>query len=762
MAMKFLTIAALLLGISPLASAHTPEDYVWESMSHDSSASMPVGGGDIGLNVWAEDGDMLFYISRSGAYDENNTLLKQGRVRLRIPGDTAANFSQRLKLEEGYCEMMLNGSKIRVWADVFRPVVHVELESPRAIKPGVSYENWRYADRPFRKGEGRQNSWKWSSAKTLFTSRDSVKADDEGVTFFHRNPAETVFDVTVAREGMDSVKSKLWNPLAHLTSGGRLSGDNLKFVGVSDGVYGDTDYRSWNFEAAKAAKKHHFTIALHNDATPDTDKWLASLDSIEKGVNVKRDREASRKWWRDYWKRSYVAAPDGSDTLVTRMARNYELFRYMLGCNAYSKEPTKFNGGLFTFDPVHVKDDQKFTPDFRAWGGGTMTAQNQRLVYWPMLKNGDFDMMKPQFDFYNRMLANAELRSKVYWGHDGACFTEQIELFGLPNMMEYGTKRPPYADPGVEYNAWLEYEWDTVLEFCQMMLESARYAGTDIAAYRPLIESSLTFFDEHYRYLASRRGSKSLDGDGKLILFPGSGCETYKMTNNAASTVAALRRVTGSYIDYMKAQGDTAVSKWTALLGRIPEIPERVVDGYTMIAPAKSWERINNVETPQLYPVWPWRFYGAVLSDSADLAVARNTFLHDPDALRFRSTNGWKQDNIWAACLGLTDEAFALNTEKWADGVHRFPAFLGPGYDWTPDHNWGGSAMIGVQEMLMQTDGDKICLFPAWPLDKDISFKLHAPNNTTVEATLDKGKLVNLTVLPAERAKDIVLPSSLK
>ena len=32
-------------------------------------ASMPVGGGDIGMNVWAEDGDVLFYISRSGAYD---------------------------------------------------------------------------------------------------------------------------------------------------------------------------------------------------------------------------------------------------------------------------------------------------------------------------------------------------------------------------------------------------------------------------------------------------------------------------------------------------------------------------------------------------------------------------------------------------------------------------------------------------------------------------------------------------------------------
>lgn len=149
-----------------------------------------------------------------------------------------------------------------------------------------------------------------------------------------------------------------------------------------------------------------------------------------------------------------------------------------------------------------------------------MTAQNQRLVYWPMLKSGDFDMMPSQFNFYNRMLKNAELRSHVYWQHEGACFCEQIENFGLPNPAEYGFKRPAWFDKGLEYNAWLEYEWDTILEFCQMILETKNYAGADITPYLPLIESSLTFFDEHYRLLASRRGRKALDGDGHLILFP--------------------------------------------------------------------------------------------------------------------------------------------------------------------------------------------------------------------------------------------------
>lgn len=57
---------------------------------------------------------------------------------------------------------------------------------------------------------------------------------------------------------------------------------------------------------------------------------------------------------------------DPADSLAVAV-RNYTLFRYMLGCNAYSKWPTKFNGGLFTFDPVWVNPDMAFTPDFRRW-----------------------------------------------------------------------------------------------------------------------------------------------------------------------------------------------------------------------------------------------------------------------------------------------------------------------------------------------------------------------------------------------------------
>ena len=45
---------------------------------------MPVGGGDVGLNVWVEKGGILFYIAKGDTFDAYNHLLKPGRVRLRF------------------------------------------------------------------------------------------------------------------------------------------------------------------------------------------------------------------------------------------------------------------------------------------------------------------------------------------------------------------------------------------------------------------------------------------------------------------------------------------------------------------------------------------------------------------------------------------------------------------------------------------------------------------------------------------------------
>ena len=708
------------------AADYVPSDYVWTTPSKNSSESMPCGGHDIGMNIWVEDGDILIYVSQSGWFDENNTLLKAGRWRLHLDSNPwgGQDFRQTLHLDHGNVTINGGGAEVTIWADVFYPTVFLDIRSRQKTHATLSYESWRYKDRPLTKAECQQCSYKWLIPKDCITHADQIDARDRQLTVTHRNSAQTIFDYTVSYERLDAIKDSLYNPIGGRTMTMTMKADGFHFAGTSDGQYASTDFRAWNY--------HHDHLR-HAVVQITLNNGEGTSDSPPRFVQDSKNRSA--RWWHAFWQRSWIVADDNHPD-AARMVRNYELMRYILGCNAYGKWPTKFNGGLFTFDPVYVeapKDgvpSNPFTPDSRKWGGGTMTAQNQRLVYWPMLKSGDTDMMAAQLDTYLRLLPTAVARTRHYWHHGGASFTEQIENFGLPNPAEYG-KHSEDSDWGVERNAWLEYEWDTALEFCLMALLAPSYAN-DTASYKkyhPLVEECLRFFDEHYQYRARQRGAKAFDGDDRLIIYPGSACETYKMAYNPSSTIAALKAVTSHF------PSSPLVPE------RIPDIPLHVIGGDTCIAPAVVWARIQNTETPQLYPVFPWRIFG-LGRDRLD--IARNTYWKDPHATAMRSTKGWKQDNIWAACLGLTDEAQRLNNEKLADGPYRFPAFWDAGFDWAPDLNRGGAAMTGLQEMLLQETPDgQLLLFPAWPREWNVRFRLHATKGRIVEGTLRDGTITH-------------------
>jgi len=730
-------------------------DITWTHQSRNSGESMPCGGGDIGLNVWVEKGELYCYLSRSGAFDEHNIMLKQGRLRVKLtpnPFENGTQFRQTLHLRQGYVE--ISGSKgplqakIRVWVDVFHPLIHVEVNSNQPVKATARYENWRTKDRLLSPDELLASSGYKGGTIPVTAYHDSIAFHEDQVLFCHRNRDDKlIFDFTVQQQGLNVIRSQLWNPQQGLTSGGAMWGSNMQPAGTATGKYQNTPYTAWQLQSRQAARNHTINVLLHID----TINWYQGLQQ-QIAATSGSSFEKTQAWWQQYWGRSFIFIQKDTTTIEWQASRNYQLFRYMLGCNAYGAYPTKFNGGLFTYDPVFVNKSTPFSPDYRRWGGGTFTAQNQRLVYWPLLKSGDFDMMTAQFEFYRRALQNAIARTRFYWGHAGASFTEQMENFGLPAASEYGWNRPADFDKGVEYNKWLEYEWDTVLEFCLMILDWERFSGQDISKYLPLIESCITFFDEHYQYLATLRGSAALDSNGHLVLYPGSAGETYKLAYNSATTIAGLHTVTSRLLELPVA--DSTRTKLQALLQRIPPLSFRNMQGYTTISPAQSWQRINNQETPQLYPVFPYGIYGI---DKPGLDTARNTWLYDTDAIARRSAVGWKQDNIFCARLGLTKEAAYYTLEKLKNSPNRFPAFWGPGFDWTPDHNQGGSGMIGLQEMLLQTDGKHIYLFPAWPAKWDVHFKLHAPYETTVEGVLKDGKIVKLEVLPKERRKDVVV-----
>ena len=236
-------------------------DVIWNSQSQNSSESMPCGGGDIGLNVWVENGDILFYISKSGFFDENNGFLKAGRVRLKLspnPFD-GGTFKQELKLEQGLVQ--IDGFKyglkvqVQIWVDVFHPVIHVEAIANRKITLEAGFESWRSVDREIRDTEGFANSYKWGVPKGLKTLKDEISFENGSVLFVHRNKELTVFDATVKQQDLEAVKDQLFNPLKNLTFGGQMMGRNMVPSGNYEGKYLDTEYKGWLLKSKSAEKK---------------------------------------------------------------------------------------------------------------------------------------------------------------------------------------------------------------------------------------------------------------------------------------------------------------------------------------------------------------------------------------------------------------------------------------------------------------------------------------------------------------------------
>lgn len=754
------------ISISAQTSRLDQYNVVWETQSKNAGESMPVGGHDIGCNVWVENGSIWFYFGRSNSFDENNALLKSGRIKLDFTPNPFVTIHQELKLQNGFIEIKGTDGNFKavakIWVETDRPNIHIDLNSEKKISAKVEYQYWRHEKKPI------TSTWVVPSyidypGKDIFWYPDTIKTAGSSLLFYHQNNNnDLVIDKEIVQQDLVHLKNSLWNPLRDFVFGGALQGENLVVSGKSSGVYLGSDYKSISLSSKMPSQNFRLDITMHSGYYKSNKDWEVSMLSLLPSVreNFNAHFKTHQRWWKDFWSRSFIGINQGTSNpgdSVWQVGRNYNLFRYQLGCNAKGEYPTKFNGGLFTFDPVTI--DKKFAPenpDFRAWGGGVMTAQNQRLLYWPLLKSGDFDCMTQQFDFYRRPLKNAEMRTRDYWGHGGCCFTDQMNQSAIVCGREYGWQRPKEVERGVQSSPYHEYYFTSQLEFAFMILEYYRYSEKDISLYIPFIKSAVQFFDEHYRYRAKQNFGKEFSDDGKYIFYPCMALETYtghvKNPSDVIAALTVLTRELQKLPEHYVSTGEK--SFYRNMASRLPKMPHRIINGHETIAPAEKWDKIINVEIPQLYPVFPWGLFGV---GKPDLQLAIDTWNFGVDNANQKNYISWHQDAIFCARMGLTDLAAAITVKKLSDSQRRYPTFWGPGHDWVPDHNWGGSGMIGLQEMLMQTTDEQIYLLPACPKDWNIDFKLHAPRQTVVEASVREGKIISLKVTPESRMKDLVV-----
>ncbi|HEY4205763.1 MAG TPA: DUF5703 domain-containing protein [Puia sp.] len=266
----------------------------WNEPGPDSTASMPIGNGNIGLNVWVEkNGDLVFYISKTDAWGAETrpewdqwmktggVLMKLGAVRIsQSPSPLTAGgpFIQTLRVHEGEISIKEGTASLRVWVDANHPVIRVEVDNPSAALK-VSLDDWR-----------------------LYQGDTVLPGESGNITWYHQNP--TTADTNLA---------------------GRIFGAAI-------------------VSGKKLVSIYPLTTA---DATPAI--WRSRLRKQIAAVGripLEQARTAHRAWWDRFWHRSWVFVH--GDEQAGRTTKGYVLQRYVTACAGRGAYPIKFNGSIFT------------------------------------------------------------------------------------------------------------------------------------------------------------------------------------------------------------------------------------------------------------------------------------------------------------------------------------------------------------------------------------------------------------------------------
>lgn len=742
---------------------------VWNTPSKDPSGAMPIGNGDIAAGVYAIDsGDLYLLLAKNDAYTYQGDIFKTGRVRISLdpnPFLAGKSFRQTLDLATGSIVIEADGVMLRVWADANRPIYHIDIDSPQEVSVSAQPEFWKRIDHcPF-------NSQRYATAGLARDAEPTqdVRLERGGkILWYFPVGDRSIYPDDLKAYQVEHMASCLADPFRFNTFGNLLECPSLV---LQDG--------------ALRGRGKTFDIRIHalTMQTPQAETWIETIErNAGQPLSAAGDWEKHCAWWAAFWDRSWIVVSDNTLPPEVReqfqgepspggireeadgaalAAQSYNVFRFLMACQSRGRIQAKFNGGLFTQQlrlkpnpnrkrdhAVEQSDGTLLThEDDRLWGR-RFTFQNQRLLYWPLLAGGDFDLIKPYFDYYANLL---EMRKAITWAwfeHDGAYYRENIEPTGAERESSQSGVLPPKTKPGEKYEGWYHnYYFTSGLEITAMMLDYVNYTGD--ADFRdrvlvPFAREVLLFFDQHYP-----RGA-----DGKIRLDPAQVVETWWIAVNPAPDVAGLQFCLDELVA-MKAGTAEDQGRWRRFRAEIPEVFLQTIEGRQAIAPAEKWEKKHNAENGELYPVFPFRCFGLALG-TGDIVAWTMKYRSCKDAFGCAC---WTQDQIHWAYAGDAAEAAEGLVRRFriATPVCRFPLYGREGPDSCPDFDHFGAGSVAVQRMLVQEAGDKILLLPAWPADWDADFKLHLMRRTVLTGTVKDGKLVAWDIQPASRKKDVVV-----
>ena len=317
-------------------------------------------------------------------------------------------------------------------------------------------------------------------------------------------------------------------------------------------------------------------------------------------------------------------------------------------------------------------------------------------------------------------------------------------LWGLPNNGDYGWNNTA-PEPA---NSYIRRYWNGSLELIAVMLD--RYDFTQDRQFArdtlvPLADPLIAFLDQYWpkrdangKDPSSIPRSRWRPGTSRSIRCrrsPACGsccraCSPCRRTSPRADQrarwhEAARRAAAGA--------GRRGERRKTAAPGRIVFPPEQLREPGTVRRVSRTGCTASAGRT-STWPATPTR-----TAATATTVAGARTASRPPASASATKRAGWSPRGP------RRSTAATASRSMW-----------GPNFDWIPDQDHGNNILTTLQFMLLQSDGDRLFVLPAWPKNWNVSFKLHAPQQTTVEGVYRDGKLEQLIVTPESRRQDVV------
>ena len=698
-------------------SAHDP---IWTEAPDQWFDGAPLGNGDIGAMVWCAGDRLILTLDKTDLWEKRNFQPDPAKY-------TWANY--RRILAEKRAAKLVNHTAEEI-RDFQRPrrkpmgsVSPEEFEPPYVTRLPLGRLELRFTgklqDFAMRlhlaegKLEGKittsEGSLVWSAYVHALHPLVVLEWSTEG-------SQEVRPDVRLAVDA-DSYAPKIRDQLRSWSYGipAREFNDGIQSATEAMPAGGEYDVSTRLVEANPAGAQR--TMFLTISHSPDSRSAKTESRSRLASLQPNRGQELSRAhsdWWQKYYPASFLTVPD------TRLEALYWMEMYRLGAGTRpDKLPFSLEGAWTA--------DSGIMPRF---AGSYYWNMDTQMTYWPIYTANRLDFGEPLYCMIDNMRPALRKFCREFFGVDGEFLRIGTDMHGNSTYMSPTVVVEFEGLPWVAHHYWLHYRYTMDTEFLKQRAV-------------PLMKAALV------PYLSELK-----PGPDGLLHLEFSESPEYsppgkaRWGQDATIDLSLIRALCGWLLeaDRILQTGDPDRQQWQSTLEKLAPYP-RDRDGGLAIRADQDLISSHRHHS-HLMPIYPLK----LITLENERALVEKSLAH----WKFQGTGEWTGWSYgWGASIAAhTDQAHLART-LLLDYVDHFVSPSGLHMDGVRNESYmtvwkehqvltleaGFGAANALQDMLLQSHGGIIRLFPGSPWSAAAFWSLRAEGAFLVSARRNGGRL---------------------